>query len=278
LLAIAVVVFAVAAGFAIKNFPHGATRHARWWLFAIVGIAGPLISTWLNGAEYVVQARVLNVDVPLIEGIRISVLGTAANLLPVPGSVLVRTHALASSGSGYKRATTTTIMAGTAWIGTTAVFAAILGLSTGARRAAPPVGLIGIGLVVATYLLVRRARPDAGTGNIFGRLILVEAATAWVGAARFFGVLYALGIHVSTGQAMALALASVVASAAGIFPAGIGIREALAGGVSAVVGLPAAAGVVASAADRVAGLIVLVVITALLRPSKRLPNRANETP
>jgi hypothetical protein len=264
LLAIAVAVFLIAAAVAIKNFPHGATRHAHWWLFAVVGLAGPLTTILLNGAEFVVQARIVNVEVPLTEGMRISVLGTAANLLPVPGSAIVRTHALATSGGGYKRATKTTVTVAAAWIGTTALLAAILGISTGARRAAPPVGLVGIALLVAAYALVRRAHPVAGTGDVFRRLVAVEAATACVGAARFFAVLYALGIDVSAGQAMALALTSVVASAAGVFPAGIGIREALAGAVSAIVGLPAAAGVVAAAADRVAGLIVLAAVTALL--------------
>ncbi|HET9729016.1 MAG TPA: hypothetical protein VFR41_06315, partial [Acidimicrobiia bacterium] len=264
LLGVAVVVFVIAATIAIKNFPHNATKHAHWWLFAVVGLAGPILTILLNGAEYVSQARIVDVHVPFGEGIRISVLGTAANLLPVPGSALVRTHALATSGQGYKRATKTTVIVGGAWIGTTAVLAAILGLTTGAKAAAAPVAVIGIALLIAAWVFIKRAQPASGPGDVFRRLVLVEAGTACVGAARFFGVLYALGISVSAGQAMALALTSVIASAAGVFPAGIGIREALAGAVSAVVGLPAAAGVVAAAADRVAGLIVLAVITAIL--------------
>jgi hypothetical protein len=83
-------------------------------------------------------------------------------------------------------------------------------------------------------------------------------------------VLLALDLDVSVGQAVALTLSGVIAAATGIFPAGLGIREAVAAGIASAVSLPAAVGFVATAADRIAGLLVLAVASAVvlvLKPS-----------
>ena len=263
-MAVAIVFFIGAGAYAIRDFPSDAIRHARWWLLAMVCIAGPLATVALNGAEYIAQARIVGVQVAFLEGVRVSIVATAANMLPIPGSALVRTQALATSGSGYKKATATTFTVGAAWMGSTATLAAILGLATGTIAAGAAVGAIGVAFLGVSYVLLHRAQPPTGIGDMFGRILAIESGAAIVGALRFFGILYALGIDISAPQAMALALASVIASASGIFPAGIGIREALAGAIGAIVGLPAASGVAAAATDRVAGLFVLAALTGLL--------------
>ena len=51
---------------------------ARWWLLAITCVIGPLPTVALNGAEYIAQARIVGVQVPFLEGIRVSILATAA--------------------------------------------------------------------------------------------------------------------------------------------------------------------------------------------------------
>ena len=264
LMAVAIVFFIGAGAYAIRDFPSDAISHARWWLLAIVCITGPLATVALNGAEYIAQARIVGVEVAFLEGVRVSIVATAANMLPIPGSALVRTQALATSGSGYKKATATTFTVGAAWMGSTATLAADPragdGNDRGGRRGRRDRARLPRRLV----RVVRRAQPPTGVGDMFGRILAIEAGAAIVGALRFFGILYALGIDISAPQAMALALASVIASASGIFPAGIGIREALAGAIGAIVGLPAASGVAAAATDRVAGLFVLAVLTAFL--------------
>jgi len=268
---VAIVFFLGAGAYAVRDFPSGAISHARWWLLAIVCITGPLATVALNGAEYIAQALIVGVDVAFLEGVRVSIVATAANMLPIPGSALVRTQALATSGGGYKKATATTVTVGAAWIGATATLAAVLGVATGTVAAGSAVGAIGLGFLAFSYVLVRRAHPPTGIADVYGRIVAIEAGAAIVGALRFFGILYALGIDISAPQAMALALASVIASASGIFPAGIGIREALAGAIGAIVGLPAASGVAAAATDRVAGLLVLAVLTAFLMWHNRTP-------
>ena len=83
-------------------------------------------------------------------------------------------------------------------------------------------------------------------------------------------MIVALGVEVSGGQALALTVSGAIASAAGIFPAGLGLREAMSAGVAALVDLPASVGFVAASIDRVLGLVVLGIATlALLLQRKR---------
>jgi uncharacterized membrane protein YbhN (UPF0104 family) len=107
----------------------------------------------------------------------------------------------------------------------------------------------------------------------------VEAAFVTVAAFRLLLVLRALGFRVSIAQAAALAVSIVVAAAAGFFPGGLGLRELLAAGMSPLVGLPAAVGVLATAADRIVALVVLSILSLVvlwLFPGPRSPETSGQ--
>ena len=82
--------------------------------------------------------------------------------------------------------------------------------------------------------------------------------------ARLTLILAALGYGLSVSDAAALAAAGIVASAAGLFPGGLGLRELLSGVAAGVVGLDPAVGVVVAAVDRLVTLAVLAVVSAVL--------------
>ena len=223
----------------------------------------------LNGLEYAVSARLVRCRVTFPAALRVSVLSSAANLLPIPGSVLVRTHALAGLGATYAHAMSSTLMVGLVWAGTTAVAVGtfeVLG-------AAPAVGwaLIvgGVGVLGGVYRRVgRRIGPGEARAALF-RLVAVETATLAVSSIRLSAVLYGLGFDISPAQAVAIAGTAVIASATGIFPGGMGIRELLAGGVSPLVGLTAPVGIAGTAIERLFDLAVLAIAAiafAILRP------------
>ncbi len=264
LLAVAFVAFVAMGWLAIANFPDEPEPEPRWALLVAVGVLGPLVTVFLNGLEYRQQGRLVDRVVPIGDAIRVSVLGTAANLAPVPGSVLVRTSALVSEQTGVKRAAATTATVGVAWLGASAFAAGVL--QPVADRVLLGAVLVGAGvaLLAATYFLVRRVAPADGTNAVFAAIVLVELGTVIVGGLRLLGIIAGLGLDVSLAQALGLTLAGVIASATGIFPAGIGIREALVGLISPVLGLEPAVAVAAAAADRLAGLLVLAVLTAVI--------------
>jgi hypothetical protein len=264
LLAVAGAAFVVLGVVAVANFPDEPPVHPRWWLLALVAVAGPLTTVLLNGLEYVQQGRLVDRTIPLRDAIRVSVLGTAANLAPVPGSAIVRTAALADDEVGVARAAGTTVTVGVAWLGTGALVAGALQPFAGRAAIGAACAAVGVALLCVTRVLVARAAPAAGITSVFAAIIAVEAGTVIVGALRLCGFIAGLGLDVDAAQAVGLTLAGVLASATGLFPAGIGIREALIGVASPLLELPVAVGITAASADRIAGLVMLGVLSTVL--------------
>jgi hypothetical protein len=263
LLGVALAAFAVMAAVAVRAFPDEPDPEPRWPLLLLVGIAGPLVTVLLNALEYVQQGRLVAKRIALPDALRVSVLGTAANLAPVPGSVLVRTNALVDEHTGVRAAASTTVTVGLAWLAAGALAAGVLQPFADRALAGAVLAAAGVGLFALVYVFVRRAVPAHAVSH-FGAIALVELATVAVGALRLAGFIAGLGLDVTAAQAVGLTLAGVVASATGIFPAGLGIREALVAAASPLLDVPAAVGLAAAAADRLAGLAVLAVLTVVI--------------
>ena len=280
LLATALAAFVAMSVAAIRSFPTEDTGDINWPLLATIGIAGPTLTIWLNAAEFDAQARLLAVHVSRAAALRVSVLGTAANLLPLPGAVLVRTQALARDGVGYAAAGGIAVVAAITWLGATA-FAAGLGvLLLGGFVIGPLCVATGVVLCVVGLLLCQRF--PGGTVRAWTLLFAVELGLTVMAALRLLVILIALGLDVEPGQALAMTIAGALASATGIFPAGLGLREALTALVASLVSLDAAAGFAAAAADRIAGLVVLFVASAAIIAVRRFGQPAtasyNSTP
>jgi hypothetical protein len=257
----AVGVFLLATVLAYRRFPV-LEHHLSWPLLAIVAIVGVPATIALNGVEYALSARLLGHRVPFVEAVRIGLLGTAANQLPIPGAVLVRIRALNRMGSSYAKASMSTAAVGLTWMG-------LSGLIGGSLLLAGTATLLGAGLLIGGAVAVATAsfilRTQSGGGSrmveLMARLAAVEAGFVAVSAFRLFLVLRALGFRVSVAQAAALTVSIVVAAAAGFFPGGLGLRELIAAGIGSLVGLPAAVGVLATAMDRMVALVVLSIMS-----------------
>ena len=255
-LALATVGFAVGTVFAIRGFPH--TRQAHdYKLLVLVVLLGPPAVVTLNSIEFMLLARLVSQKVGIARAVRIAVLGTAANQLPIPGAVIVRTQALATGGAGYRRSIVANLAIGLAWIGTAFSMAGLLQF----HGRVPALGLgfaaAGVVILVASGRIVHRAVPLDGPRFMATRIIATEALLVVVQAVRLALVLHGFGVRVSPAQAVALALSGVLAAALGVVPGGVGVREALASGIGPVVGLPASVSLVATAFDRIADLVVI---------------------
>ena len=263
LLLVAVVLFVVASAVGVANLPPVETT-VRWPGLLLLALIGVPATVATNAWEYRVTARLLGHRIPPADAARVSVLSTAANLLPIPGAVLVRSRALRQRGTGIGAALTLTTAIGVAWVGVTGVLAGVLQLVVGE----PPLGaavlaggvvVLGLAGVLASRtpgVVLRRA--DVGV------VLLVETVAVLVVAARLQLALWGLGYSSSVDQSLALSLAGSLGSAVGFLPAGLGVREVLAAGIGPIVGLPAAVSLVATAVDRVVGLVVLAAISAVL--------------
>jgi hypothetical protein len=258
LLGVSFVAFVVVAILAIANFPEVGTG-IRWEILLPAGILGTAASLVFNGTEFAVTARFVGQKVPFARAMRVTIIGSAANLLPLPGGALVRVQSLAADGARYRHSLTAAATIGVMSVGATFVvvgFANAGTASTGAVAA-----LLAIGVVVITIAgAMLRTASDARRASHYGIwFLVVEAAYATMASFRLWLIFMGLGVQVDLPAAFALSGVGSIATAASFFPGELGIKEALVGLVSPLVGVQVAVGVTGAVVTRLftfAGLAV----------------------
>jgi hypothetical protein len=109
-------VFVGLAAWAWTHRPDGDVG-TNWWLLAAAFALTPL-GLLLKAAEYSTAAAILDQRPRLRESLQVSVLSSAANLLPIPGSALVTVRSLSEAGSTYGHALTSTTAVSITWVAT----------------------------------------------------------------------------------------------------------------------------------------------------------------
>lgn len=268
LLLVAALAFVVMTALAVRSLPP-LDLGRRWPLLVVLGVVGVPLSMLANAVEYVISGRLVGSRVRLGEALRVTVLAMAANLLPLPGSMVVRTSALHGLGSGARRAVTATTVVALVWVGVTGLIAGGLALAGVGPSFGATVLTVGVVVTLVALLLLRASVERARFLPLSGALLLTEVGTVALGAVRFWLVLVALGFPAGASQAAALVIAGVAAAATGIFPGGLGLRELLAGLISPLVGLPAALGLLATAVNRLVEYAILLPVSVLLAVRRR---------
>jgi hypothetical protein len=274
MLGIASGAFLVLTVLSFRALPDGTDFH--WWLLPILILVTAPLTILINAAEFKTMAAINHHSVKWIDSTRLTVLAAASNLLPLPGGIVIRTQALRQKGSSYKGALAANGAAGIAWIGAGSITVGLLFLGTSGRRIAAAV-LITVGLVCmySVWALLRKTnRHNAAT--LLVRLLIIELLTVGIGAVRLFIAIRFIGESMTAVQAVAISGAGIISAAVGIFPAGLGLREALAGLIGTAVGLTAAESIAASAADRVTTQLGLALLSGLLVHHERRERRASQ--
>lgn len=263
--AIAVALFVGSTVAAWEALPDGRAG-LDWGLVAMAALL-VLPGAVVNAEEYRVSASIVGQTVSVPAALRVSVIAAAFNLLPIPGSVLVRTRALAKGGSSTTQAVSSTLAVGAVYIAVALVIVAGVQVADAPLQAAV---LLAVGLAMLAGAGIVTRRLVAGpVGALVGRLVVVEALSVLVKAVRLYLTIRALGFDPSIAQATSLSMATVAASAIGIFPGGLGIRELLSGMIAPAVDLPASVGLIGTSLDRVVGLATLSVLAAVVLAATR---------
>ncbi len=262
LLGTALVLFVGGTWLAWNNLPEVETS-PRWWLVIPASLMA-VGAIAINGGEFQVSSRLLGAKVGFRAAFHVSVLSSAANVLPIPGAVLVKTRALRQQGRAYKHSIAITAAVGLMWVALAFVVAG--GLQAVDRRIGAAVlmaacGLVGLGI---TYLLLATAVGRLGALSAALPIALIELASVASASIRIYLVLAAMGFDATMGQAVALTVAAIVATAVGIFPGGLGLRELLSAVMADLVGLDPAVGLMVSAVDRVMSYTVLGLLAAVI--------------
>jgi hypothetical protein len=249
LLGATAVIFVALVVISFRALPEG--RSVRPGLLAVLVLVATPSTLLLNAVQYRTMAAALNHRIGLRSAMRVSIVATFVNYLPIPapGGIAVRTAALARRGSTIRSAVSINAVTGLLWAG---VAAAVADLAVrGAIMAAGGTVAVGVSAV-----LVRRFGPH--WRRVFGELLVTQVALVLTSGLRVWISLAVIGEPASLGAALVISCSTVIAALVGIAPAGLGLREAIAGGLAAAVNVPVAAAVAASAVDRVASQVGLL--------------------
>jgi hypothetical protein len=242
---------------------------ARPDLFASLRLAPALAQVFLaipltivlNSTEFWLSVRLLDSQVSGRQAVEVSTLGSAANLLPIPGAFLVRVAQLRAGGVGIRRATSVNLLVALAWIAIAFAYAgAWMGVLAQPGLAAG-FGLIAVLSAVGAGLFVHSLGLKP---RYFCWILLNKAAIVALESIRILLCFHVLGLSVSYAQSAVMVVGSVVGSAVSIVPAGLGIRELVSAGLAPVIGIEASAGFLSAAVSRVLEVVVLVPLALVL--------------
>lgn len=260
---VAVVLFVGGLILGVVNLPE-VENEPRWELLAIVGVIGVPLTLVLNAAEYQVTAAIAAFKVPIGTAFRVGVLATAANMLPIPGAVLVRAHAIRKLGGSYGSIARSTGIVGVCFVGVTCALASGVLLVSDELALGSFLAIAGLLAAGLAFFLLRAERPWAESARLLTAAMGRALVAMLIKAGRLYLVLIAFGYEAGATQAVTLTVASVIATMLGFFPGGLGMAEALGAAFAPLVGLSAAVGFVALAVDRLITMVVLVVIGAVV--------------
>lgn len=237
-----------------------------------------------NAAELGVTGRLLGVRLAPMLLLRTVVVATAANTLPIPGAALVRIHALRTAGCRLGAATSLTVVTALVWIAWSALAAGVALVISGRLWSGAGFAAAGVALLAASVVALMRQRDMVTSGGRgMAMITAVELGLIAVSAVRLLAVLATLGISADLVQALALTVSGALAAGTGVFPGGLGLTEAISGALGPLVGLTVATGVLATAFNRIAGLVVTAPIAAIagasvLRGAARLEDEVEPLP
>lgn len=252
-LSIASLVFVVAAAiYYIVNFPAEADGFSFVW--ALIGVIyAALVMQSFNAIEFRLQAKAVNASIGFLGAQRVAVNAAIANLLPLPGSVLVRGAWLADR-SNKKAAALVLGSTALCWIGVSTSIAGTALLISGSL-----VGLLlaAVGVVLFTAGFAGLLKAHKSTAPVIAAF---EVAMTLAGVGLLWIAFSAIGFDIGAVKAAATSAGGPLAGAIGVVPGGIGISESLTALLAELVDTPASIGFLAASMRRVMNICGLVIV------------------
>jgi hypothetical protein len=231
------------------------------------------ITVCCGSIVFMLTGRLVGQAVPFVKALEVTIIGNAANMLPLPGSTLVRVASLKMGGGGYKDATAAVLLVTATWIGVSLAYAAVAILFVTPHI----LGLVFlvVGLAVLSFSGFAIWRTAGGLGPVFS-IVIVKLIIVVTDAARLFLCLSAIGAMATFAQASALTLSAVAGSAISIVPAGLGVREIAAAALSPIVNLALASGFLAATLSRVLAFVMIAPVGIFLAIRTRARERTEQ--
>jgi hypothetical protein len=230
----------------------------RWWAIVVSLMVAAPISLALRALEFDAAARLLGQTPPLRRSMNVAVVASAANLLPLPGSLIVNVRSLSEAGATYSSALGASAVPGLSWLGLVGLVGGSAIVVNGASVVGGAVVVAGlVALTVAARLFATTASNEVDRVALAVRIGLVELGWLAISAVRLSLALVALRETATISQVLALSVAGAMTVAIGFFPAGLGVRELLVAALAPIVGLSFDTGVLIGVLDRIVWLTFL---------------------
>jgi len=236
-----------------------------WWPILIVAILGVSGTQTLNAIEMELSANSLRQSFGFATALELSILGSAANMLPLPGAAMVRMAALGNGGARLRDSGAVTLAIALIWAGIAFLLSGTA-LATSATNIAAVFLLIGLITVVAAVVWLRKL---GSTWQTILLLVFVKIGLVVLSIVRIQLCLLAIGSSATFEQATIFAVSALLGSAVSIVPAGLGIRELASAALAPFVGIEASVAFAATALDRVIGMSVLLSLSLGLSLARR---------
>jgi len=242
---VAAVAFIVLAVFSFREIPP--LDSWSWQPLAALMVIWVPASLFLNTAEYRCIARSVDIRLPWRESFITATAAALANMLPIPGAAAVRTAAMVKRGGSLLRAGEVNALAAINWVAIAGlVVSGSFGQELQGDFAVPAlIAACAAGLVLSSLRLA-----SISSWRIVAELSVVEAAKVASSGARLYLCFKIIDSPISVANSMAIGASHALASIAGFFPAGLGLREALAGGLAKLVDVSPETAVAATIVDR----------------------------
>src|SRR5580765_4321634 len=168
----------------VRALPH-IDKPIRWELIVVAGLVCVPVIVVLNALEFRLMAHFADHHPPMLEILQITILGSAANLLPMPGAVMVRLANLRKAGVRVKRGLNLTAIIGLAWLGTAGVLGGVVQLWSHTAFALAALAIGVTLLAIGTMMLWRALEPGMRLGGAL-ELLAIETGFILMQAFRLF--------------------------------------------------------------------------------------------
>jgi uncharacterized membrane protein YbhN (UPF0104 family) len=264
-LLVAALFFAGGLAWSVRAFPASLTELRLVPMLGVVLLGVPL-TILLNAAEFIATADYTRRRSTWAGAVEVTIIATAANMLPLPGGTIARVAALRSLGASVRDGVRINLLAAVIWAAIALMYSGAWMLASGHKHYGLAFGSVGAVSFLPTLAYIART---AGSWNLALKFVFIRSSMLILDSVHLLLCLWALGVSASFAQAASLALSGVAGSAVSIVPAGLGVREAVAGALASAVGLSLSAGFLAAALNRMLGLITVLPVAAWLTHGSR---------
>lgn len=237
--------------------------------YAVLLLVGVPAAVALNTYEYQLITAMGGRRVRWVDALEVSIVTSIANMLPFPGGAMARAFAMKSEGISLGHAAYLIVALLVSWAGAAFLYSGFWVLGFGNPATGWSFIVLGFTFLLTSVVLLAFWRVPrrliAASLMLRGIGLVLEAIRIMLAAAS-------LGLPLQFSQASIFSTGAVIGSAISILPGGLGVAESVMAILSPLAGLPSGVGFVIGVANRLAvvlGLLWLLAVIAVVRLRNR---------